>query len=106
MAATKRTARKSTKTTKLAPTAKKVLAKAPVAKPALTEKKSPMPPRASIWGAARELIKAGKTNADVLAMLREEHSSYARWYRACLVNRKFAKAPAERAGPEAAPAKA
>jgi hypothetical protein len=58
-----------------------------------------------MWGAAREFIKAGKTNADVLAMLRERfklpqaHSYYPVWYRAHavkqgIVTREFAKAHA------------
>ncbi len=52
------------------------------AKPAASK-----PARASMWGAARELIKAGKTNAEILAILRERfslpqhHSFYPVWYR-------------------------
>ncbi len=89
---TKKAARKST--TKTAP-AKHAAAKTPAKKAE----------RVSMWGAARELIKAGKTNADVLAMLRErfhlpeEHSYYARWYRSFmvkkgLITKAFAKAHA------------
>jgi hypothetical protein len=62
-------------------------------------------PRVSMWGTAREFIKAGKTNADVLAVLRErfslpeKQSFYPVWYRAYavkhgVVSREFAKAHA------------
>jgi hypothetical protein len=61
--------------------------------------------RESRWGLARELIKAGGTNVEVLAALRdlfklpEEHSYYPRWYRAYAVKRgdvtrEFARAHA------------
>jgi hypothetical protein len=60
------------------------------------------PARVSMWGTARELIRAGKTNADVLAALRgqfglpEKHNFYPVWYRAYavkhgVVTREFAK---------------
>jgi hypothetical protein len=63
------------------------------------------PERVSMWGTARELIQAGKTNGEVLAMLRErfalpqEHSFYAVWYRSYavkhgVVTKEFAKAHA------------
>jgi hypothetical protein len=76
--------------------------KAPAAAAAKPAKKEP---RVSMWGTARELIAAGKTNADVLALLRErfalpeEHNFYPVWYRAYavkhgVVTREFAKAHA------------
>ncbi len=57
---------------------------------------------ASMWGVAREMIVAGKSNADVLAALKDqfklpaEHDYYPRWYRAHavmkgLVTKAFAR---------------
>jgi hypothetical protein len=96
---TKKTVRKST--AKKTPAVKRAAAKTQ-AKTAAPAKK---PERVSMWGTARELIKAGKTNADVLAVLRErfglpeKHNFYPVWYRAYavkhgVVTREFAKAHA------------
>jgi hypothetical protein len=76
---------------------------APKTAPAAAPAKKPE--RVSMWGTARELIKAGKTNAEVLAVLRDrfalpqEHTFYAVWYRSYavkhgIVTKDFAKAHA------------
>ncbi len=93
---TKKTAAR--KTTKIA-----AKGPAPKAKTA-TEKPS------SMWGVAREMIIAGKSNAEVLDALKAqfklppEHEYYPRWYRAHavmkgLVTKAFAR---DHAGPRAA----
>lgn len=112
---TKTAAKKAAPSKKTATAKKAIAAKTPAAKPAAPAAKPAAPapapakkaPRVSMWGAAREFIKAGKSNAAVLEMLRaqfglpEAHNYYPVWYRAHavkngVVTRAFA---AEHAGP-------
>jgi len=95
------------------------LAKPTKAPPPAPEKKAPAakPPVRTMVGAAVELIKAGKSNNEVRAMLVADfglppaHAFYASWYRSYaikkgLVTREFARAHAGEPAPRRAPAAA
>ena len=106
----------TTKTKKAArkPAAKKTTTKAPAAKAAAPANEQP---RATMWRLAQKMLVGGKTNAEILAALKDrfdlpkEHDYYPRWCRSYatklgLTTKSFAKEHAGAPVRKAVPAKA